>query len=90
MKNGQNRLDGKLNLFHGTLHVESMLVVCAVAMVDLMLCLRDLYIKGSVLVRLGYVVIMHSQGYLFLVYIILAVTLKATGLHELAQHCRLL
>lgn len=67
-----------------------MLVVCAVAMVDFMVCLRDLYIKGSVLVRLGYIVIIHNQGYLFLVYIILAVTLKATCLNELAQHSRLL
>ena len=67
-----------------------MLEVCAVAMVDFMVCLGDLYIKGSVLVRLGYVVIIHNQGYLFLVYIILAVTLKATSLNELAQHSCLL
>lgn len=85
-----DRADGKWNLFQGALHVESMLVVCAVAMVDFMVCFRDLYIKGSVLVRLGYVVIIENQGCLFLVYIIPAVTLKATRLNELAQHSRLL
>lgn len=63
------------------LQVEPVLVVYAVAMIDFMLSLEVCILKA-----LSYVVIMHSHEYLFLVYIILTVTLKATLLHELAQH----